>query len=137
MPRRGIQPFDRVQIVALLSAGHTQQDVADWLNVTQSGVSKVWRKYRELGNVNDRPRSGHPCMTTSIQDLYLQMLARRRPTPTARHIGYDFTQVTGMHISDQTVRRRLHHSRRPMRSFALNQWNRGNQLCLLTRPGLV
>ena len=43
MPRRGIQPFDRVKRMALFSAGHTQQDVADRLNATQSGVSKVWR----------------------------------------------------------------------------------------------
>ena len=53
------------------------------------------------------------------------------PTSTARHIGYDFTQATGIRISDQTVCRRLHqgslHSKRPMRSSALNQWNRGNR----------
>ena len=83
-----------------------------------------------MGNVNDRPRSGCPRMTTPMQDSYLQVFARRRPTSAARHIGYDFTRATGMHISDQTVRKRLHqsglHSRRPMRSFALNQRNRGN-----------
>ena len=131
MPCRGIQPFDVVQIVPLLSAGHTQQGVADQLNVTQTGVSKVWRKYRETENVNDRPRSGRPHMTTPMQDRYLQLSARRHPTSTARHIGYDFIQATGMRISDQTVRRRLHqsslHSRGPMRSFALNQRNRGNR----------
>ena len=52
--------------------------------------------------MNDRPRSGHPRITTPTLDRYLQ-----------------------------TVRRRLHqgdlHSRRPMRSFALNQRNRGNR----------
>ena len=108
MPLRGIQQFDMVQIVALLSAGHTQQDVADRLNVTQSGVSKVWRTYRETGNVNDRPHSGRPRMTTPMQDRYLQLSARRRPRSTARHIGYDFTWAAGMCISDQTVHRRLH-----------------------------
>ena len=45
------------------------------------------------------------------------------PTSPSRHIRYD--------ISDQTVRRRLYqdglHSRRPMRSFALNQRNCGNR----------
>ena len=44
------------------------EDVADRLNATQSGVSKVWRKYRETGIVNDRPRSGRPRMTTPMQD---------------------------------------------------------------------
>ena len=131
MPHRGIKPFDRVQIVALLSAGHTQQDVADRLNVIQSGVSKVWREYRETGNVTDRPRGGRPRMTTPMQDRYLQLLARRRPTSTARHIGYDFTWATGMPISDQTVRIWLHQggfqSRRPMRTFAQNQRNRDNR----------
>ena len=72
MPRRGIKPFDRIQVVALLSAGHTQQDVTDRSNVTQSGVAKVWREYRETGNVNDRPRSGRPRTTTLMQDRYLQ-----------------------------------------------------------------
>ena len=131
MPCRSIHPFVRVQIVALLSAGHAQQDVADRLNFIQSGVSKMWRKYRETGNVNDRPRSGHPHMTTPMQDCYFQLSSHGCPTSTARHIGCDFTQATGMHISDQTVHKRLHqgglHSRRPMTSFALNQQNRGNR----------
>ena len=126
MPRRSIQPFDRVHIVAFLSADHTQQVVADRLN-----VKVVWRKNRETGNVNDRPRSGRLRITTPMQDRYLQLSVRRRLTSTARHIGHDFTRATGMRISDQTVRRRLHqgglHSRRPMRSLALNQRNLGNR----------
>ena len=148
MPCRGIQPFDRIHI---LSAAHTQQDVADRLNVTQSGVFKVWRKYRESGNVNDRPRRGHPRMTTPMQDRYLQLSACRRPTLTARHIGYDFTWETGMRISDQTVRSRFYqsglHFRRPMRSLAMNQQNWDNHrnwalahqhwtIAELRRPGL-
>ncbi|KAJ4444631.1 hypothetical protein ANN_06427 [Periplaneta americana] len=127
MPRRRIQTFDRVQIVVLLSASHTQQDVADRLNVAQSSVSKVSRMYRESGNVNDRPRSGRPRVTTPRQDRYLQVSALRRPTSTASALRYDLSRETGVHIADQTVRRRLHevglHSRRSMRSFVLNQKN--------------
>ena len=101
------------------------------LNVIQSCVSKVWRKYRDTRNVNDKPRSGRPRMATPMQARYLQLSARRHPTWTTRHVGYYFTRATGMRISDQTVHRRFHHgglhSRRPMISFALNQRNRGNR----------
>ena len=153
MPRRGIQPFYRVQIVALLSAGHTQQDVADRLNVTQSGVSKVWRKYRETGNVNDRPRSGRTRTATPIQNSYLQLSARRHPTSTARHIGYDFARATGMRISDQqcvedcirVVFIPVLHWTNGTEVIAgtglllinIGPLQNGGMSCLLTRPGLV
>ena len=153
MPRKGIQPFDRVQIVALLSARHTEQDVADRLNVTQSSVSEMWRKYREMSNVNDKSRSGCTHMTTPVQDCYPQISARRRPASTARQIGYNFTRATGMRISDQTVRRRLHQGKSSFQKtnekfctdptdlkhslINIGWLQNGGMSSLLTRPGLV
>lgn len=61
-------------------------------------------------SVNDRPRSRRRLpLTTPLQGRCLQIAARWRPTSTARDLQGDLAKVTGEHISDHTVHRRLHH----------------------------
>ena len=58
-------------------------------------------------------------MTTARQDRYLGTLACRNRMRTARALEIDFRRATAVHLSDQTVRNRLHElgmrARRPAR----------------------
>ena len=58
-------------------------------------------------------------MTTPRQDRFLVLLSRRNRMSTARALEIDFRRATTVHLSDQTVRNRLHEdgmrARRPAR----------------------
>ena len=98
---------ERIRVIALLSAGHSQTRVAAVMNCTQRTISRLWNCYQQHGAVRDRPRSGRPKTTTPRQDNYIRVShARDQFLPasgTAR-----VTNGSGNHpISDRTVRRRL------------------------------
>ena len=117
-----ISQFDRTRIVALIRGGHAQTEVAHIAGVTQSAVSKTWKRYDDTNDVADRRRTGRPKLTTQRQDRYIQTTALRRPTSSARDI------TNGVHLSTQTVRNRLHSaqlwSHKPLRCVPLEHQHR-------------
>ena len=73
------------------------------------------QRFRQTGNVTDRPREGGPRKTTSREDRFISRRARQRPFSTAGALNLAF----GGHISTRTLIRRLHHqgmrARRPIK----------------------
>ena len=72
---------------------------------------------RDTGTVDDMRRSGRPKATTSVDDRYLWISARRNPESNAIMLNNAFRAATRRRVSTQTVRNRLHdaqlHSRHP------------------------
>nr|CAD7260173.1 unnamed protein product [Timema shepardi] len=73
MPRTLIATFDRTRIVTLLQSGYTQDDVTVTVHHSQSDISRVWKRFRETHNIEDRPHTGRPCVTAADQDCYVQI----------------------------------------------------------------
>lgn len=128
MQRRRLTRDQRLMAIGLLEGGVRQVDVARQLNVAQSVISRLFTRYRQRNDVSERPR-GRGRITTTIQDRFVRLNARRRPTITARELQIMLQDVHQVQVSDQTVRNRLHevnlHSRRPLRVQALTRGNRG------------
>ncbi|GFU62656.1 transposable element Tcb2 transposase, partial [Trichonephila clavipes] len=72
----------------------------------------------ETGNVIRRPGAGRPRATTSTNDRYIQLTARRNRSENATQLQRQLLLATGRRVSSQTVRNRLHegglYARRPM-----------------------
>ena len=94
--------------VQLLEDGSTQRMVAQRFGVSPSVINRLWRRYQNDDIYTRRPGQGRPRLTTPRQDQYLRVLARRNRQSTARLLRRDFHVATGVRLSDQTVRNRLH-----------------------------
>ncbi|GFV29918.1 transposable element Tcb2 transposase [Trichonephila clavipes] len=106
------------RVIGRLESGQTQRSVADAVGVTRSGVERLWNRFQETGNVRRRPGAGRPRATTSTDDRYIQLTARRNRTENATQLQIQLLLSTGRRVSNQTVRNRLHegglYARRPM-----------------------
>jgi transposase len=99
MVRRKLTIPERWQAVGMHNGGFSHRRVADHFRVNHSIIVRLMHRFRQTGNVTDRPRAGRPRKTTLREDRLIFRRARQRP----------FSTAFGGHISTRTVIRRLHH----------------------------
>ncbi|GFY21326.1 transposable element Tcb2 transposase [Trichonephila clavipes] len=106
------------RVIGRLESGQTKRSVADAVGVARSVVARLWNRFQETGNVRRRPGAGRPRATTSTDDRYIQLTARRNRTENSAQLQRQLLLATGRRVSSQTVRNRLHegglYARRPM-----------------------
>ena len=114
--------------IGRIEGGHTQRQVANWLKVSPSVISRLWKRFETTGDVAEGHKTGRPRITTSNQDRFMKILARRDKKIAARRVVCELQTATGVRISAQTVRNRLHsvglYARRPIRCVPLSLTHR-------------
>jgi transposase len=108
MMRRHLTYNEAAKAVCMLQAGKVQRAVAGHCNVSQSLIARLWNRFQHTGNVAERPRSGRPRNTMVRQDRYLSDMAKRQRFQSVARLNSDFRTATGVRVSAQTVRNRLH-----------------------------
>ena len=97
----------RRRVVALREEGYKQADVAGFMGISQSAVSKILRHVRETQQLGPGKSPGRPRLTTRRDDRRLINLCRRNRKMPASRLRLLLRQHHGIHISRQTVNRRL------------------------------
>lgn len=100
-------PIEAAQIVALLQEGLSQRVVARRLHISQSCVSKVYKRFRETGGLIPRPRSGRRRCTSERDDRFIVSTSLRNRHLTGVDVQQELRDVRGVAASEWTVRRRL------------------------------
>ncbi|UYV73095.1 hypothetical protein LAZ67_10001806 [Cordylochernes scorpioides] len=118
--------------VGRMEAGQSQVEVAKWLNVNKSVVSKLWKQFIETGTIKRKEGSGRKRKTATSEDRYLVVAAKRHREMTAIQLSNKLSSATGTRISRQTVYRRLRegalYARRPMVCIPLTSAHRRARL---------
>nr|CAH7732621.1 unnamed protein product [Callosobruchus chinensis] len=143
MPRNELSAFHRTRIIALWQQGLSRHQIANRLNIVRSTVSRTIRRYEETGEVNSKPRTGRPTVSTRREDRYIAQLVRRERSVTVPVLRSQFQRTFNRVISTATICRRVLASglrcRRPLRVSLLTarhrtarlQWARAHQDWLL------
>ena len=92
----------------MLQTGSTQVQTANFMNISQSVVSRLWARYQRHGAVADMQRSGRPRSTSRRDDRLVVNQALRNRSLTSTDLQQYLRRVRGLTVSRQTIRNRVH-----------------------------
>ena len=115
--RTRFSPEEMSRVVRMLECGVSQRRVARILNASKSVISRKWKRHLTHEDPSHRRGGGRDRATTQRHDRFLVFQSRRQRFPNASSLNNEFRHGTGVRISTQTVRNRLHefglNARRP------------------------
>ncbi len=122
----------REPAIGMLTAGMSPRAVALELNVHFSTISRLQRRFREIGSTSYRPHSRRSRVTRPAQDLHIHNLRLQDHLRPATRTAAATIGLHNQRISAQTVRNRLReahlHARRPHQGLDLTAVYRRNRL---------
>ncbi|CAH3931880.1 unnamed protein product [Pieris brassicae] len=95
------------QAVTLLQQGWSQRQVARTLQISQSAVSRIYRRHQETGGFHRRRGSGRSRSTSERDDRFIVSTSLRNRSLTGVQVQRELRETRGVAISSWTVRRRL------------------------------
>lgn len=94
--------------VRILESGLSQRRFAGILNVSQSVVSRMWNRHLTHGNPSHRHGGGRVRTTTQRLGRFLSIQSRRQRFLNATRLNNEFRNGSGVRISTQKIRNKLH-----------------------------
>ena len=94
--------------VRMLESDVLPRRVAGSLKVSQSVISRMWSRHLTHEDPSHRHGGGRDRATTQRQNRFLLIQCRRQRFPNTASLNTEFRNGTGVRISTQTVKNRLH-----------------------------
>ncbi|GFU91016.1 transposable element Tcb1 transposase [Trichonephila clavipes] len=98
-----LDDFLRGRIIGQLECGRTQLEVSEEFGIAQSVISRLWQRFQDDGNVSRCYSTGRPLVTTSNEDRYSAVTAKRYRRSTSSDLSRQLSLATGTTVSRQTM----------------------------------
>ncbi|GFU85512.1 transposable element Tcb2 transposase [Trichonephila clavipes] len=106
--RSHLTDLEAWRVVGKLEGDQTQAEVAQAIGVSQSVISRIWKRFLRLEVQAEDQDKGRRRATTPNENRYLVLTARRHRNMNATLLQQHLRSATGTTVSTQTVRNRLH-----------------------------
>ncbi|GFV35196.1 transposable element Tcb1 transposase [Trichonephila clavipes] len=130
--RHHIDDFMRGQFIGKIEEGRKITDVAREFDIAHNVVSRLRKSFKTTGMCSRRHGGGRVRSTTSAEDRYIILSAKRNRSTTAQQVANQFLAASGKQISRKTVARRLRggglYARRPVVCVPLTRQHRTARL---------
>ncbi|GFX72570.1 transposable element Tcb2 transposase [Trichonephila clavipes] len=87
------------RVVGWLEGCQTQAEVAQAIVVSQSVISRIWKRFLETGSAGRRPGQGRRRAKTPNEDRYLVLTARRHRNMNTTLLQQHLRSATGTTVS--------------------------------------
>ena len=101
-----VKKAEKMSIVHLLTTGMTQSDVAAIFNVSQSLVSKMWKKHQAGVTLSRKKRMGRPRVTSRRTDLRIKSAILKNLSMLAAQVKISMPGVLD-DVAEHTIHHRL------------------------------
>ena len=119
-------------VLKLVSEGFSQAEIAKYVGVSRSCVTRFLKRFERRRSVENLPRTGRPPKTTSRDDRHIIRHARTNRRQTLQDITNSVNSSLSLPISSRTVRRRLrrfgYRRRKIAKQLTINRTNRLRRL---------
>ncbi|GFU14571.1 transposable element Tcb1 transposase [Trichonephila clavipes] len=105
--RHHIDDFMRGRIIGNIEEGRKITDVARESDIAHSVILRLWKSFKTIGMCSRRHGGGRVRNTTTEEDRYIVLSAKKNRRTTAQHVANQFLAASGKQISRKTVARRL------------------------------
>jgi transposase len=127
-----LTPEIKAAIVKAVQQNKRYADISAQFGVAKSTISYTMKLFKATGNVDRRPKSGRPRLTTDKDDKVLIRLSKKNPRASATDLNAEIRTNYGVQVSVDTVRRRQRdgglHGRRPAKKPLMREKNRKARL---------
>lgn len=97
----------RKLIIRAVQEKKSHREVATLFGVSKTSVTNLLKRFRERNNVQNKPRSGRPKVTTERDDKILVRMSKRDPRKTAVELNETIQKEHAVKCSVSTTKRRL------------------------------
>ncbi|GBM48321.1 hypothetical protein AVEN_124907-1 [Araneus ventricosus] len=97
--RKHLDDFLRGRIIGRLECGRAHLEVSEELGIAQRVISRLWQRFQDDGNVSRCYSTGRPRVTTTNEDRYLAVTAKRNRWSTASDLSRQLSSATGTTVS--------------------------------------
>ncbi|GBM06462.1 hypothetical protein AVEN_58308-1 [Araneus ventricosus] len=102
-----MEDSERWRIVGCIEAGQSITDVALFLGVHHSAISRLWKQFQTSQTAVRTPVAGRPRVTSPAEDRYIAVVAKRNRRSISTRVTFMVAAAVGKAISATTVRRRV------------------------------
>ena len=105
---REMSESEKQTILHLHGMGLSGRKIAENLSISRSTIQKFLQRYNDVGDLENKHRSGRPKITSARSDTLLSRMVKRNRRQSLSDLLVEFNTSNANPVSKRTLKRRIH-----------------------------